>query len=68
MDKSKANGESNFPNAKSTNMTLLFSFTTNQGGRYDWTMTGSGGGDTFTAFTAQAGKLPKAVTYTFHIV
>lgn len=68
MDKSLATGESNFPNAKSTLLTLLFSFTSNQGGRYDWTMTGSEGGDPFTAFTKQAGKTPKAVTYTFHIV
>ena len=68
MDKSRASGESNFPNAKSTNLTLLFSFSTNQGGRYDWTMTGSEGGDTFTAFAKQSGKTPKAVTYTFHIV
>ena len=68
MDKSQANGTSNIPNAKSTTLTLLFSFTSNSGGRYDLTMTGSGGGDTFQDFASQAGATPKAVKYTFHIV
>ena len=67
MDKSKAHGESNIPNAKSTTLTLLFTFDSNQGGRYEWTMIGEGG-DPFDAFTDQAGSMPKAVTYTFHIV
>jgi hypothetical protein len=68
MDKSKANDNSNIPNAKSTTLTLLFSFSTNNGGRYDWTVTGSGGGDRFDDFARQAGSGPEAVTYTFHIV
>jgi hypothetical protein len=68
MDKSRATGDSKFPNAKSTTLTLLFSFDSNQGGRYEWTMTGSEGGAPFEAFTDQAGNTPKAVTYTFHIV
>jgi hypothetical protein len=68
MDKSLATGESNFPNARSTVLTLLFSFTSNQGGRYDWTVTGSEGGDPFTAFAEQDGNTPKAVNYVFHIV
>lgn len=68
MDKSQATGESKFPNARSTRLTLLFSFSTNQGARYDWTVTGSQGGDPFTAFAEQDGKTPKSVTYVFHIV
>ena len=67
MDKSRANGSSNIPNARSTTLTLLFSFSTNNGGRYDWTVTGSGGGS-FDDFARQAGSGPEAVTYTFHIV
>jgi hypothetical protein len=68
MDKNRATGESKFENAKSATLTLLFSFTSNQGGRYDWTVTGSEGGDPFPAFAKQTGKTPKSVTYTFHIV
>ena len=68
MDKTKAQGGSTVPNAKSTNLTLVFSFTSNSGGRYEWTMTGSGGGDPFDDFTDQAGKTPNTIFYTFHIV
>lgn len=69
MDKSKAQGNSTVPNAKSTPMTLLFSFTSSNGGKYGLTMTGSeAGGDTYNDFANQAGNSPKAITYTFHIV
>jgi hypothetical protein len=68
MQKSKAQGASTVSNAKSTSLTLLFSFTSDSGGRYEWTMTGSGGGDPFNDFTDQAGKTPNAIFYTFHIV
>lgn len=68
MDKQKAQGDSTISNAKSTQLTLLFSFTSTSGGKYDLTMTGDPGGDTFTDFTRQAGSTPKAITYTFHIV
>ena len=68
MDKQKATGNSTIPNAKSTPLTLLFSFTSANGGKYDLTMSGDPGGDTFTDFTRQAGSTPKSITYTFHIV
>jgi hypothetical protein len=68
MDKSKAQGNSTIPNAKSTPLTLLFSFSSNSGGKYDWTVTGDVPGDSFPDFTRQAGNTPKATTYTFHIV
>ena len=68
MDKSKAKGSSTVPNAKSTTLTLLFSFTSKKDGKYEWTVTGSEGGDPFPDFVRQAGSGPKAVTYTFHII
>ena len=68
MDKSKATGNSVVPNATSTPLTLLFSFSGNSGGRYDWTVTGDPGGASFPDFVRQAGATPKATTYTFHIV
>jgi hypothetical protein len=66
MEKNRATGSSNIPNARSTTVTLLFSFSSNNGGRYDWTVTGSEGGQ-FDDFARQAGSGPDAVTYTFHI-
>ena len=68
MDKSRATGASNVPNAKSTPLTLLYSFSSNDGGRYDLTMTGSNGGAPFKDFIGQAGSTAEASTYTFHIV
>lgn len=68
MDKSRATGNSNVPNARSTPLTLLFSFSSNNDGRYDLTMTGSNGGDLFRDFIRQAGSTAEATTYTFHIV
>jgi hypothetical protein len=68
MDKSRATGGSNIPNAKSTPLVLLFSFSSNNGGRYDWTVTGSNGGAPFQDFVRQAGSTAEAATYTFHIV
>ena len=68
MDKSQATGNSNISNAKSTTVTLLFSFSSDSGGRYDWTVAGSEGGDTFPAHVKQAGEGPESVRYRFHIV
>ena len=68
MDKSRATGNSNIPNARSTPLTLLYSFSSNNGGRYDLTMTGSNGGAPFQDFIRQAGSTAEASTYTFHIV
>ncbi len=68
MDKSKAQGNSSIPGAKSTPLTLVFSFSSNSGGKYDLKVSGDAGGDTYTDFTQQAGKGPKAITYIFHIV
>ena len=68
MDKSQATGASSVTNAKSTTVTLLFSFSGDSGGRYDWTVTGSEGGDSFSAFVEQAGEGPEAVRFRFHIV
>lgn len=68
MDKSAAQGASFIPNARSTDVLLLFNFSGDSGGRYDLTVTGDPGGDSFPDFAKQAGKLPKSTTYTFHIV
>jgi hypothetical protein len=68
LDKSKANHGSFVPNAKSTDLTLLFSFSGDNGGRYDLTTTGDPGGDSFPDFVDQAGNTPETTTYTFHIV
>jgi hypothetical protein len=68
MDKKKAMGNSNIPNAKSTTLALLFSFTSNSGGSYDVTTTGSAGGTPFPDFVRQAGSTPDAIIYTFHII
>ena len=68
MDKSKAPGGSFIPNARSTDVTLGFTFSNDSGGRYDLTLTGSSGGGGFTDFVEQAGTTLEATTYTFHIV
>lgn len=68
MDKSKAQGGSTVPDAKSTNLTLVFSFTSASDGKYEWTMSGSGGGEPFSDFADQAGTTPSTTFYTFHIV
>lgn len=67
MDKSKAKGGSFIPNAKSTPLTLLFSFSSSSGGRYDLTLTGSDGGS-FDDFAEQIGNTPESTTYAFHIL
>jgi hypothetical protein len=56
------------PGAKVTTITLGFTFNSPKDGRYDWTMTGSNGGDPVTGFSRQAGGTMKAVTFTFHVV
>ena len=68
MDKSKATGTSKIANAKSTTVTLLFSFSGKKDGRYDWTVTGSEGGEPFEDFVDQAGESAESVTLRFHIV
>jgi hypothetical protein len=68
MDKSKAQGGSFIANAKSTNMTLLFSFSSDSGGKYDWTVSGDAGGNPYEDDIEQTGKTPEARFYTFHIV
>lgn len=68
LDKSKANHGSFVPNAKSTDLTLLFTFSGANGGRYDLTTTGDPGGDSYPDFVDQAGNTPEKTTYTFHIV
>ena len=68
MDASQATGKSSIENAKSTTVTLLFSFSGDSGGRYDWTVTGSEGGEPFDSFVEQAGEGPESVRYRFHIV
>lgn len=68
MDKSAATGKSTIAGAKSTTLTLTFNFSANKGGKYDWTVTGSEGGDTFDDFVTQAGGTAEAVRYRFHIV
>lgn len=54
--------------AKVTTITLVFSFNSKKDGRYDFTMKGSKGGDPVNGFSRQAGKTPKAITFTFHVV
>jgi hypothetical protein len=68
MDKSKAQGNSTIPGAKSTPLTLLFSFSSTNGGKYDLKVSGDPGGDSYPDLAQQAGKGPKAITYTLHIV
>lgn len=67
MDKSKATGASFVPGARSAVLGLVFSFNSNNGGRYDLTLTGSDGGS-FDDFAEQAGNVPAGIPYTFHIV
>jgi len=68
MVKSQATGNSNIANARSAPLTLLFNFSSNSDGRYDWTLTGSNGGPPFRDFIRQTGSTAEATTYTFHIV
>jgi len=68
MDKTKANGTSFVPNAKSAELTLLFSFSSTSGGRYDVKISGSGGGPAFNTHANQAGNTPEAIGCIFHIV
>ena len=67
FDKSQAHGPSFIANAKSTNVTLLFSFTSQSGGKYELTFSGDGGG-TASGIAEQVGNTPQAIVYTFHIV
>ena len=67
FDKSQATRKSKIPNAKAAKLTLLFSFSGNNGGRYDLTVAGSGN-ESFPDFVQQAGNTPMSVDYVFHIV
>lgn len=68
MDKSKAQDSSFIPGARATDLTLLFSFNSSSGGRYDLTVTGDSGGDSYDDFANQHGIIPAHIPYTFHIV
>jgi hypothetical protein len=69
LDKSKATGGSDIPGARSTVLTLTFSFSSKQGGRYEYTMSGDPAGDPpLNRRAVQAGKLPTVNTFIFHIV
>jgi|ERR1044071_3349922 hypothetical protein len=69
LDKSKAKGGSDIPGAKSTVLTLTFNFSTKQGGKYEYTMSGDPDGDPpLKKRAVQAGKLPTVNTFIFHIV
>jgi hypothetical protein len=67
LDKSQAQDPSFIPGAKSTNVTLMFSFTSESGGRYDITLSGDAGGDSDSSAAEQVGNLPQAIVYIFHI-
>lgn len=68
MNKDLATGNSHIPNARSTPLSLLFSFSSNSNGRYEWTIRGSKGDKAFRDFIRQTGSTAEATTYTFHIV
>lgn len=60
MNESQATGT-----PKSTTVTLVFSFSDDSGGRYDWTVSGSEGGLPFEDFVEQAGEGPESVRFRF---
>ena len=69
MNKEEADGVSeDVPNARTTVVTLTFSFSNKKDGRYDWTITGSDGGEPDSDFTRQAGAGPRIIRFLFHIV
>ena len=68
MNKSKATGTSFVPNGKSSEFTLLFSFSSSSGGKYGVKISGSGGGPTFNTEASQVGNTPEAIACIFHIV
>lgn len=67
MDKSSATGSSSIPNAKRTNVTMLFSFTSSNGGKYDIEITGTPDGRDEDR-VEQDFEDPGSRTYRFHIV
>ena len=68
IDKSKATGASFLPTGKSSEFTLLFSFSSSSGGKYVVKISGSGGGPTFNTQASQVGNTPEAIPFIFHIV
>ena len=67
MDRSRAEGDSDIPNARSTVLALTFSFTSLSGGRYDLTVRGRTAAPAYSDFALQAGRGPTQIPYTFHI-
>lgn len=68
MDKSQAHDPSFIQGARATDLSLLFNFNSNSGGRYDLTTTGDAGGESFDDFANQHSIMPAHILYTFHIV
>lgn len=68
LDKSKATGASDIPNAKSTVLTLSFSFSSQKGGNYHYTITGDPADPSITSDAPQAGALPTMHNFIIHIV
>lgn len=68
LDKSKATGNSDIPNAKSTVLVLTFSYNSPNGGSYNYTITGASGDPPIKADAPQAGALPTVHNFIIHIV
>jgi hypothetical protein len=68
LNKNAAPGSSFLPNAKSSVVTLAFAFTSQSGGKYEASISGSAGGGVFKVFANQVGNMPEAVNLVFHIV
>ena len=67
MTKARATGPSTIPNARTTVLTLTFTFNSISGGSYELTVSGDGP-QTHPDFADQHGNIPAVIPYTFHIV
>jgi hypothetical protein len=68
LKKSDAVGGSDIPGAKSTVLTLAFSFSTPTGGKYHYTITGDAADPPISADATQAGAIPTVDNFIIHIV
>lgn len=68
LRKSMATGGSDIPNAKSIVLTLAFSFSSAQGGKYHYTIAGDAADPVISGDATQAGALPTVDNFIIHIV
>lgn len=68
LRKSAASGGSDISNAKSTVLTLSFSYTSPKGGKYHYTITGDPADPPISADAPQAGAAPTVHNLIIHIV